>query len=208
MRSERRSYVRLCGFILAALLVGPIGYAADESPAEAPIAEAHAESPFVFLPSVRYVSEKVTDTSGIVGNADYGALAADLKFGYVLRNYVYVGPTLRIESSTASVSGAKGYAAGISAGYLKDQFAAIATLHGYAERRYTTNGIESRLAAGLGYQIDAAYLPEIFPGLRFGPQLTYRWMKFTRTQFGTASESDRGVELAVFEPVLAFAFRF
>ena len=190
------------------LIASPASRAADDKPEAAAIEEAHSESPFAFLPSFRYVAEKVTDTSGIVGNADYGAFAADLKFGYVMQNHVYFGPALRLESGTASVGGAKGYAAGVSAGYVKEQFAAIATLHGYAERRYTANGIESKLAAGLGYQLDAAYLPEIFPGLRFGPQLTYRWMKFGRSQFGTASETDRGAELSILEPVLALAFRF
>jgi hypothetical protein len=57
-------------------------------------------------------------------------------------------------------------------------------------------------------QLDIGWVPEISPGFGVGPQLTYRSIRFDKTQTGAAGEASTADELTTLDPVIVVWFKF
>jgi hypothetical protein len=163
-----------------------------------------------FSPAFSYETYKTsTNTSGPMGTSDSKMLSIDARLGYVFdENGLYLGAMYRHENDSYISGEMSGSAYGPSAGYVKSGFSFIVTYQFSADRKYTFNGVESKLTQGHGVQVDLGYAPEISPGFGLGPQLTYRSIRYDKLQVGSGAEVSTADELTTLDPVFVVWFKF
>jgi hypothetical protein len=171
-----------------------------------------ASATIIFGPSVSYSTRKQSDASAgtIYGCCqDRQVLTVDARLGYVFtENGLYLGGIYKLESDKYEAGDLSGFAVGPSIGYVNSGFSLIATYHLMAERRYTFSGLERRATSGSGLQVDLGWAPQVATNFGIGPVLTYRTLKFGKTQIGTAAETSQSAEETTLEPSLLFWFSF
>lgn len=166
-----------------------------------------ASADIVFAPSVYLQTEKVQVNGGTSSDNRY--LVVDFRLGYVFpENGLYIGGLYKMENDAYSNGDLKGYAAGPSIGYVNGAFSFIATYHVMAEKKYTFSGVETKYASGSGWQLDLSYAPQVSPNFGLGPILSYRDIKYSKTQVGGAAETSNTYEISGLTPGIMFYFNF
>lgn len=169
----------------------------------------HSQAEVVFAPSIAYDYEKVSDSTGAFSDADTRTAAIDLRLGYLFSaNGFFAGGLYKIETNSYDNGDLKGFVLGPSGGWIRGPFSVIATYYLMAERRYTFGNQETKLSSGQGYQLDLAFTPQIATNLGFGPQLSYRSVKYTKSQVGSGAETGNSYETTAWIPYFAFWFVF
>lgn len=170
-----------------------------------------ANAELVFAPAFRYESIKSTDNSGIVGSQDSRTLILDAKLGSAASSDgLYWGGIYRYEDTAFGGGGAKisGSGIGPSIGYVSGAGSIIASYFILAERKLTSGGAENKLSQGAGLQIDVAWTPEISSNFGLGPQLTYRSIKYSKSQIGAGTETSNSYEETTIDPAIALWWKF
>jgi hypothetical protein len=127
-------------------------------------------------PSLSYYSRKITETSALVG--EVSTLIVDSKFGYAFNSGLFVGVQANYETGKSGNDDVSGYSAGPTVGY-SDDYTGIfvtATYHLVGKMDY---GVAGKYDKVRGLQIDLAYPLAITDKIRFGPQLSWKSLKYS-----------------------------
>lgn len=193
-QKRHRSTKGLLSFLLVGLAVFGVAHTA------------HAQ--VVFDPAITYTTSKVTDNALGV-SADDKTLTADLKLSYLFTAQgVFVGGMYKHEDASLTGGDVEGFAVGPTVGWTTGPWLFAGTYHFVGERRITAGGVETKYTEPKGFQIDVAYTHMVTPDFGFGPQLTYRDVKFDKSRIGAAAETSLTREEKSLEPYLAFHFQF
>lgn len=170
-----------------------------------------AKAELVFAPAFRYESIKSTDNSGVVGSQDTRTIILDAKLGSAPNsNGLYWGGIYRYEDTAFSGGGAKitGSGIGPSIGYVNGGGSIIASYFILAERKFTSGGSENKLSQGAGLQVDVAWTPQFSSNLGLGPQITYRSIKYSKSQIGAGTETSNSYEETTIDPAIVLWWKF
>jgi hypothetical protein len=118
------------------------------------------------------------------------------------------GGAFRIERGSTASGDLQGFALGPAIAHDAGSWNVVGTWHLFSERRYDSSGVESKLAQGSGVELEAAWVPELRPGLGFGPRVVYRYMRWKQARIGNSAEGPASVEISEISPSVAFWFRF
>lgn len=184
---------------LSLVLLGFFGFQALAQQAEASI---------VIIPGLRYQSTKASDANGVMPSSDTQVMAGDGRVGIAFDTAgIYIGGLYRYESTVSGDDKMTGTGHGVSAGIISRQFALIGTYMLAGERTYDTN-TERKLTGGSGYQIDVMYVAGVTDTFGIGPQLTYRDLKFSKSQTGGAAEVTTKYNEKTIDPGVVLWWRF
>ena len=169
-----------------------------------------AEASILFGPAVRYQTLKTTDQTTFAGGShDKKVLAADGHLGVLIEGTpLYIGGLYTYESSNTDNDKMTGSNYGPTIGYFSGAFSVLGTYIMAGDRTYTVSNVESKLSNGLGYRVDIAYVAGLFSNVGVGPQITYRSIKYSKSQAGAAAQADNSFEETSIDPALVFWFRF
>lgn len=164
----------------------------------------------LFGPAVRYQTSKTTDQTGFAGGThDTQSLTGDAHLGLLIEGTpLFVGGLYSLENTTTDSNKMTGSNYGPTVGYFSGAFAVLGTYIMSGERTYTVSNVESKLTNGLGFRVDVSYVAGLFSNIGVGPQITYRSVKYSKSQAGTAAQSDNTFEETSIDPALVFWFRF
>ncbi|MBY0314801.1 MAG: hypothetical protein K2Q26_04745 [Bdellovibrionales bacterium] len=146
---------------------------------------------WVVNPSLTYFSRKLEQTAGnnqIAGKLN--VLTADVKGGYIFDYGLFVGVQAVYETGSGSGNDMTNYFVGPSVGYLSDDTGIFITA------TYHVVGTSDMDAAGKygkaqGLQIDLGYPMMITEEIKFGPQLSYKAIKYTDGDAGLADNTTK-----------------
>lgn len=188
--AQFRSLLVICGLLVAAL------------------ASSNANASIVITPGLRYQSTKSKDANGVMPETDTQVLAGDGRLGIAFDTAgIYLGGLYRYEQTISGDDKMTGTGYGASAGIISRQFAVIGTYILNAERTYKTTS-ERDLTGGTGYQVDVMYVAGITAEFGIGPQLTYRNVKFTKSQIAPAAEVETKYTETSIDPGIVLWWRF
>ncbi len=146
---------------------------------------AHAQEVLI-NPNLTYFSRKLEQTAGnnqTAGKIDM--LTIDAKAGYIFDFGLFVGGQVAYEMGKSGGNDVTNYNVGPSVGYLSDDtgFFVSATYHLLGMSDLDAGG---KYDKGQGLQIDLAYPMPITDSLKFGPQISYKSIKYTDNDAGAA----------------------
>lgn len=169
-----------------------------------------AQASILFGPAVRYQTLKSTDQTTFAGGThDKSILAADGHLGILVEGTpLYIGGLYSFENSTTDADKLSGSSYGPTIGYFSGAFAVLGTYLMSAERTYTISNVQSKLSNGQGFRADVSYVAGLTGSMGVGPQITYRSVKFAKSQAGAAAIGDSTYEETSIDPALVFWFRF
>lgn len=126
--------------------------------------------------NLTYFSRNISDTLGTTGNFSTGV--AELKAGYILDFGLFAGILGHYDMGRSSGNDIKTYFVGPTVGYTCSYTGlfASASYHVFGQ---LDAGNAGKYKKANGLQIDVAYPMKINDSLKFGPQLSYRSMKYS-----------------------------
>jgi hypothetical protein len=168
-----------------------------------------AHASILFGPSVSYTTSKVNDQTGFAGgNSNSNELIGEAKLGVLIEGTVLYFGGLYSYQSTSGDSKVAGSYYGPSLGLFDGAFALIGTYVLGGGRTYTVTGGEAKLAEATGYRVDMSYVAGIGSAMGIGPQLTYRDIKYAKSQGVGGVETSNSYQESGFYPSIILWFRF
>jgi hypothetical protein len=162
-----------------------------------------------FDPAITYRQTKITDQSGAVGDSDASQSAIDLKLSYFFREQsLFVGGIYKLENSDFTGGTSRGYLVGPVIGWRNNGWMVDASYQFIGERVEKIGGTETKFTEPGALQIDAAYTYMVTPRFGLGPQLTYRDVKYDKSNVGSAGKTSAYLKDRTFEPYIAMHFDF